>query len=485
MGSSTAGVTVTDDSAAAISDEDGTTTDTDVDVKGAVDSSLPSDPSPFSQGEKDICDTKLWGPLQDWELELILGCSFALQNSSFMELVEEGGLRSGAFDTLGLGCHLRRGRERERRESWKIEEERLVTNSSLAHVDDLLGGSRSGEDPSLDPYVDFIDSLYLMQSEHFLSSVPFDFEGCLLFRMGLHPLDTSSRQAYISYRNQSGNWSLFSQPTASVQKVDVRLKEWRFYVHYLGWKKSWDEWVSMDRLMKFTEENMQKQVVLNKKKSTEKITKTGGARGKKRKIDSVEKEKDNLTPEKLLNILLPSTLKKQLVDDCEFITHLGKLVRLPRNPNVDDILKKYLDHRLKKDGAIADSIEEILNGLRCYFDKALPAMLLYKSERQQYQDATADHVPPSTVYGAEHLLRLFVKLPEMLCYANIEEETLKELQQKLLDFLKYNFFHSSDYSLQHLEALSSLFAIFVALELHVQGRNKKTKLEIEQIFKVV
>lgn len=34
-------------------------------------------------------------------------------------------------------------------------------------------------------------------------------------------------------------------------------------------------------------------------------------------------------------------------------------------------------------------------------------MLLYKSERQQYQDATADHVSPSTVYGAEHLLRLF------------------------------------------------------------------------------
>lgn len=52
MGSSTAGVTVTDDSAAAISDEDGATTDTDVDVKGDVDSSLPSDPSPFSQGEK-------------------------------------------------------------------------------------------------------------------------------------------------------------------------------------------------------------------------------------------------------------------------------------------------------------------------------------------------------------------------------------------------------------------------------------------------
>lgn len=223
---------------------------------------------------------------------------------------------------------------------------------------------------------------------------------------------------------------------AKVQKVEVRLKEWRFFVHYLGWKKKWDEWVSMDCLMKLTEENLQKQVVLNKRTSAEKTTKTV-ARGKKRKNESVSKE-DNLTPEKLLSILLPSTLKKQLVDDCEFITHLGKLVQLPRNPNVEDILEKYLDHRLKKDGAaIADSVQEIVHGLQCYFDKALPAMLLYKSERQQYQEAIADHVSPSTVYGAEHLLRLFVKLPEMLYSANIDEETLKELHQKLLDFLKF------------------------------------------------
>ncbi|KAG5543583.1 hypothetical protein RHGRI_016354 [Rhododendron griersonianum] len=440
MGSSTAGVTVTDDSAAAISDEDGATTDTDVDVKGDVDSSLPSDPSPFSQGEKVLA---------------------FFQNHVY-----------------------------------------------------------PAKDPSLDPYVDFIDSLCLMQSEPF----------CLRFLL-------------ISRVVSSSEWGGIPLIPALDRLTLAIVTSRETGVCFLNQLLHWDEWVSMDRLMKFTEENVQKQVVLNKRKSTEKITKIGEvvflvscdlntfavARGKKRKIDSVEKEKDNLTPEKLLNILLPSTLKKQLVDDCassgvgtqnrvdkasilaqsqpqsgasgtrnqfqsggfkcfkcgdrvtslrivvrlpevetrhfslrrlrnkvvrmifpfmmkKYVKKLG-LVRLPRNPNVDDILKKYLDHRLKKDGAIADSIEEILNGLRCYFDKALPAMLLYKSERQQYQDATADHVSPSTVYGAEHLLRLFVKLPEMLYFANIEEETLKELQQKLLDFLKYNFFHSSDYSL--------------------------------------
>ncbi|KAF7142086.1 hypothetical protein RHSIM_Rhsim06G0056500 [Rhododendron simsii] len=120
-------------------------------------------------------------------------------------------------------------------------------------------------------------------------------------------------------------------------------------------------------------------------------------------IDPVMKGKCDLRKMEILVQVALECVK----EDKDARPTMSLLVRLPRNPNIDDILKKYLDHRLKKDGAIADSIEEILNGLRCYFDKALPAMLLYKSERQQYQDATADHVPPSTVYGAEHLLRLF------------------------------------------------------------------------------
>ncbi|GFZ10210.1 hypothetical protein Acr_21g0008090 [Actinidia rufa] len=51
MGSDNAEVT---DDSATISDNDGVVVETDVDVKNAVDSDLPSDPSPFSQGEKVI-----------------------------------------------------------------------------------------------------------------------------------------------------------------------------------------------------------------------------------------------------------------------------------------------------------------------------------------------------------------------------------------------------------------------------------------------
>jgi len=120
-----------------------------------------------------------------------------------------------------------------------------------------------------------------------------------------------------------------------------------------------------------------------------------------------------------------------------------------------------------------------LKGIRCYFDKALPVLLLYNKEREQYHELVVDNVSPSTIYGAEHLLRLFgmsrhilipvlisfqssimfienatffyiisdsfslfivssVKLPALLAYVNIEDETQMRLHHKLLDFLKYH-----------------------------------------------
>ncbi|GAA0150791.1 chromatin/chromatin-binding, or -regulatory protein [Lithospermum erythrorhizon] len=234
---------------------------------------------------------------------------------------------------------------------------------------------------------------------------------------------------------------------AKVQKVDLVMKEWRFFIHYLGWNKSWDEWVGVDRLRKYNDENMciQKELNANKKQDVEKkfgraiLTKpksSSAFRGKKRKNDLDPKEA--VGPDvKQVNIHIPPTLRKQLIDDYESIMHLGKLVKLPRCPNVEDLLNKYLEYHTRKGGMMPDSVEEIVNGLRCYFDKALPALLLYKNERQQYQEATTNDKSPSFVYGAEHLLRLFVKLPELLYHANIEEATLAELRQHLQAFLKF------------------------------------------------
>ncbi|XP_015636897.1 protein MRG1 isoform X5 [Oryza sativa Japonica Group] len=263
---------------------------------------------------------------------------------------------------------------------------------------------------------------------------------------------------------------ILSSGFLKVQKSENKEDEWRYHVHYLGWSKSWDEWVTNDRLLKLTDENIRKQQELEKSQAVDKSVKSGRSaqhkpkadaktdkedtkiivKGKKRKSQpGGTEEKERKSSESLFMSHFPSTLKKQLVDDWEFVTQLGKLVKLPRSPTVDDILKKYLEHRTKKDNnrtlassegattTINDSYAEILKGLRCYFDKALPAMLLYKKEQQQYTEEVKGDVSPSIIYGAEHLLRLFVKLPELLASVNMEEDALNKLQQKLLDILKF------------------------------------------------
>nr|GMC57677.1 protein MRG1 isoform X2 [Ipomoea batatas] len=187
----------------------------------------------------------------------------------------------------------------------------------------------------------------------------------------------------------------------------------------------WDEWVGTDRLMKHTEENVKKQQALDKKQGVEKIAKSG------RSAQTKPKNSTDLKADKEDTKHNVAKGKKRKADSGT------ELVHLPRSPNVDDILTKYLEYRAEKDGMMTDTVGEILNGIRCYFDKALPVLLLYKKERQQYHEAVSDNVSPSSVYGAEHLLRLFVKLPELLSYVKIEEETLIRLQQKLLDFLKF------------------------------------------------
>ena len=76
-----------------------------------------------------------------------------------------------------------------------------------------------------------------------------------------------------------------------------------------------------------------------------------------------------------------------------------------------------------------------------------------KFERPQYAEILADHpdAPMSQVYGAPHLLRLFVRIGAMLAYTPLDEKSLALLLNYLHDFLKYlaknsaTLFSASDY----------------------------------------
>ena len=86
-----------------------------------------------------------------------------------------------------------------------------------------------------------------------------------------------------------------------------------------------------------------------------------------------------------------------------------------------------------------------MEGLELYFDKTLKNMLLYPQEKKQAEEVLKNGKAPRKAYGVEHLIRLFVKLPEILPYTNFDEESLGTLTARLTYILAFIKDNSSAY----------------------------------------
>lgn len=245
-----------------------------------------------------------------------------------------------------------------------------------------------------------------------------------------------------------------------------------FFVHYKGWKQTWDEWVPVQRLLKYNEANVALQKALmsqasaaassslgaSKGKSTSGATGTTGTgtgrarkdgRGMKR---GREEDENSRKPE--MKLTVPEVLKVQLVDDWEAVTKNNQLVPLPRKPNVLEILQEFKDYVMKmgKQTSLRDPeliLPTIISGLQVYFDRSLGANLLYRFERPQYAEIRKTYVTGpkvivgqekemSAIYGAEHLLRMLVSLPQMVASSTMDAESVglvKDYVNELLVFL--------------------------------------------------
>uniref|UniRef100_A0A8V0ZBN5 Mortality factor 4-like protein 1 n=1 Tax=Gallus gallus TaxID=9031 RepID=A0A8V0ZBN5_CHICK len=231
---------------------------------------------------------------------------------------------------------------------------------------------------------------------------------------------------------------------AKCVKVAIKDKQVKYFIHYSGWNKNWDEWVPESRVLKYVDTNLQKQKELQK------------ANQKKRaRVDPTVESEETFMNRVEVKVKIPEELKPWLVDDWDLITRQKQLFYLPAKKNVDSILEDYANY--KKSRGNTDNkeyaVNEVVAGIKEYFNVMLGTQLLYKFERPQYAEILADHpdAPMSQVYGAPHLLRLFVRIGAMLAYTPLDEKSLALLLNYLHDFLKYlaknssALFSASDY----------------------------------------
>ncbi|KAF3854883.1 hypothetical protein F7725_022938 [Dissostichus mawsoni] len=255
-----------------------------------------------------------------------------------------------------------------------------------------------------------------------------------------------------------------------IDRHSVQVKECCVFMGHCSTKLSWDEWVPESRVLKYVDSNLQKQKELQRanqktKKNKQKTpgagegTSSGGdpthpPRKKRARVDPTVERGDFINRVEV-KVKIPEELKPWLVDDWDLITRQKQLFHLPAKKNVDSVLEDYANY--KKSRGNSDSkefaVNEVVAGIKEYFSVMLGTQLLYKFERPQYADILANHpdTSMSQIYGAPHLLRLFVRIGAMLAYTPLDEKSLALLLSYLQDFLKYlvknsaSLFNASDY----------------------------------------
>jgi mortality factor 4-like protein 1 len=235
---------------------------------------------------------------------------------------------------------------------------------------------------------------------------------------------------------------------AKVIEIDVQ-SEMPYKIHWQNWHARYDEWVKPERLLEKTAANEELKAASDAR-ALSLLKRAGGVKRKasgmeggvhkKTKLpDSVEaNESDTLRLQGELKITIPDPLRRCLVEDWERVTVGHQLLPLPRPQTVESILQMYAQQQRGKETKLSTQTV-FCTGLQTYFDRALSSILLYREEFPHHVDACRlnPKLTPARMYGAEHLLRLFMKLPALLVFTQASVAEVKALQTRLEVFLAW------------------------------------------------
>lgn len=161
-------------------------------------------------------------------------------------------------------------------------------------------------------------------------------------------------------------------------------------------------------------------------------------------------------------LVLPFPLKKVLVEDWEIVTQCGMFASVPAQVTIQEALEKYKEMKiqqeqdeepqqqqelLQKDSTAEtkkqgkhEEWDEMVEGIMLLFDQGVPTRLLYGPELIQYDAMESQEELQgrrhANIYGCEHLLRLFVRLPTLLTQ-EFPESFLREILPKLNDLIRF------------------------------------------------
>ncbi|KAK3067504.1 Esa1p-associated factor [Teratosphaeriaceae sp. CCFEE 6253] len=246
---------------------------------------------------------------------------------------------------------------------------------------------------------------------------------------------------------------------------------WMFRVHYKGWKNTWDDWVPQERLRKYTDENKelaqnlkkdmdaQRRAASGKPASTSTSTKKrpygsdlagSSARGSEdrssaipqpprgtkrgREIEGIDKEEDFLR-RPAVRLFMPDPLKSILVDDWEKVTKEQKLAPVPSPTPVTRFLNEYetseMAHR-RPNSADADILEEVVAGVKEYFNKSLGRILLYRFERQQFFEMHKAVEAGHGEHAGKTLADVYgLSMPDLIAHTNMDAQSVSRLREEL------------------------------------------------------
>lgn len=161
-----------------------------------------------------------------------------------------------------------------------------------------------------------------------------------------------------------------------------------------------------------------------------------------------------------VSITLPFGLKKTLVEQWELICQCDMLPVLPSKFTIRQALEAYVasknsdtaapDNCLTKNGpespsnvaeiSSSNQVEEwrvMADGIAQMFNESLPVRLLYAKEVSQFDlNVKGTDQDYTTVYGCEHLLRLFVKLPDIIG-DNLPHQQCRPIVAKVNDLARF------------------------------------------------